>query len=77
MAMATGVAPAFRTLYTIGRDPTACADLSSAVDQDADIEAFEEWNAEDLPEVEFSPPKESDFPRYQIQVHLVNRDSVP
>lgn len=33
--MRYGVSPALRTVYTIGRDPTACADLCSAVDQEA------------------------------------------
>ena len=122
--MATGVSPALRTVYTIGRDPTAYADLCSAVDQEEALElelrspdgvpiatedigiidthyllslaerdlreddtldaeqewesgALESWSAESTLEIEMSPAEESDFPRYQIQVHLVDRDSVP
>jgi hypothetical protein len=122
--MATAVSPALRTLYTIGRDPTACADLCSAVDQEEaldlqlrspdgvviateeiaiidthyllslaecdlheddtldaeqewETEALEGWSAEEPLEIELSPAEESEFPRYQIQVHLVDPDSVP
>ena len=125
MPIATAVSPALRTLYTIGRDPTVCADLCSAVDQEealelelrspdgalvatedigiidthyllslaecdlpeddtldpeqeSEIEAlFESWREENPLEIELSPADESDFPRYQIQVYLVDRDSVP
>jgi len=122
--MATGVAPALRMVYTIGRDPTAHADLCSAVDQEkalelelrapngaviatedigvidthylmslaeyghhdddildadpeAEIETFEVWSAENPSVAQWSPAEESDFPRYQIQVHLVDGDSIP
>jgi hypothetical protein len=124
MPMATAVSPALRTLYTIGRDPTVCADLCSAVDQEEalelelrspdgaliatedigiidthyllslaeceireddtldseqewEIESLEGWDAEEPPEIEWSPAEESECPRYQIQVQLVDRDSVP
>ena len=124
LPMATAVSPALRTLYTIGRDPTACADLCSAVDQEEalelelrspdgaliatdqigiidthyllslaecgfrdddtldseeewEIEALKGWSAEEPLEIELSPAEESEFPRYQIQVHLVDRDPVP
>jgi hypothetical protein len=127
MPMATAVSPALRTVYTVGRDPTVCADLCSAIDQEealalelrspdgaliateeiaiidthyllslaecdlrendtldaeqeSEIEAVESWSAENPLEtesIEWSPADESDFPRYQIQVHLIDRDSVP
>jgi hypothetical protein len=38
MPVATGVAPALRTMCMIGRDPTAEADLQSAVDQEAALQ---------------------------------------
>ena len=124
MPMATGVAPALRAVYTIGRDPTAHADLCAAVDQEealelelrapngaviatkdigiidthyllslpendlpeddaldadqeAEIETLLEWSAECASEIELSMGEESELPRYQIQVHLVDSASVP
>jgi hypothetical protein len=126
MAAATGVAPALRTVSTIGPDPTARADLLSAVDQEealelqlqgpdggviatedigiidthyllaiaesgpgdedaldagqeGEVEALvEEWSAgRELEDRGLPSDEETKFPRYQIQVRLVDHDSVP
>jgi hypothetical protein len=125
MPIATGVSPALRTLCMIGPDPTAQADLQSAVDQEkalelelrgpdgaviptedigiidthyllelarsdpreeeelspeeeAAVEEMLEGLIEDDPiDLGLSSEEETNFPRYQIQVHLVDRRSVP
>jgi hypothetical protein len=44
-------------------------------EEEAASEAVEEWSAG--PDLQLPSAKETDFPRYQIQVRLVDRDSVP
>jgi len=46
-------------------------------DPEAEIETFEVWSAENPSVAQWSPAEESDLPRYQIQVHLVDGDSIP
>ena len=128
MPIATAVGPALRTVCMIGPDPTAQADLQSAVDQAhalelelrgpdgaviatedigiidthyllelaraelpgdedgaltpeeaAEIDALvEEWDADDESlEAALSTDEETEFPRYQIQVYLVDHGAVP
>jgi hypothetical protein len=126
MPIATGISPALRTVCMIGPDPTARADLRSAVDQaealelelrgpngaviatedigiidthyllelarsdpreeqelDGEEEAAVEEMLEALIEKESldldlsSEEQETEFPRYQIQVHLVDHRAVP
>ena len=126
MPTATDVPPALRTLYNIGPDATARADVASAVDLeqalelqlrrpcgalvatesiaiidthyllsiangdvrdqeslDRDEEAqsevpLEPWStAGDEVEQQAFSMEEREFPRYQIQVQLVDRDALP
>jgi hypothetical protein len=127
MPIATGVSPALRTLCIIGPDPTAQADVQSAVDQaealelelrgpdgaviatddigiidthyllelarsdpreDVELSAEEQAAVDKMLEafiddeepldVDLSSEEdETQFPRYQIQVHLVNHHSIP
>lgn len=123
---ATGVPPALRTLYSIGPDPTARADVAAAVDLEAafelqlrrpcgavvatesiavidthyllaigmsdlgDPDGFDgdEDAQSDVPleacssdgdevNVQTFSMEESDLPRYQIQVELVDPDALP
>lgn len=126
MPIATGVSPALRTLCMIGPDPTAQADVQSAVDQaealelelrgpdgaaiateeigiidthyllelarsdpreDEELSPEEEAAVQEMLE-EFiddepleldlsSEDEETQFPRYQIQVQLVDHGAVP
>lgn len=125
---ATGVPPALRTLYSIGPDPTARADVAAAVDLEAAFELqlrrpcgavvatesiavidthyllaigasddelcdedsldvqedaqrdmpLEAWSSDgDEVNVQTFSMEESDLPRYQIQVELVDPDALP
>lgn len=122
----TGVPPALRTLYNIGPDPTARADVAAAVDLEAAFELqlrgpsgeviatesiavidthyllsiarnyvcdqdgfdgdeeaesdalLDSWSGvADEVSLEAPSMEESEFPGYQIQVRLVDRDALP
>lgn len=128
MPFATGVAPALRTAFILGHDPTLEADVLAAVDQDEalelelrgpdgkhiDTESVAIVDTEyllslkdperdrELAEAELTPEQEAEveemvqeflafreflpeepereeiqWPRYQIQIQLVNWDDVP